>query len=124
MPRPQRSEQFDPAEVSVVHVVQRCVRRAWLAGVDPLSGNDYSFRREWIRRRIEALASVFAVDVLAYAVLTITSTKSFAIGPMSSPLGVTTKSLCVGSRCFPAAESMANAQDDCTGRFWEGRFKA
>ena len=69
MSRPQRSEQFDPTEVSVVHVVQRCVRRAWLAGVDPLSGIDYSFRREWMCRRMEALASVFAVDVLAYAVL-------------------------------------------------------
>ena len=69
MPRPQRSEQFDPGEVCIVHVVQRCVRRAFLAGVDQVSGIDYSFRKEWIRRRMEALASVFAVDVLSYAVM-------------------------------------------------------
>ncbi|MEO1619240.1 MAG: hypothetical protein AAFV88_25555, partial [Planctomycetota bacterium] len=69
MPRPQRAEQFDPAEVCVVHVVQRCVRRAFLAGVDYATGKDYSFRKEWIRRRMEALASVFAVDVLSYAVM-------------------------------------------------------
>ena len=69
MPRPQRSEQFDPTDVCIVHVVQRCVRRAFLAGVDQLSGKDYSFRREWIRRRMEALASVFAVDVLSYAIM-------------------------------------------------------
>jgi hypothetical protein len=45
------------------------VRRAFLAGVDLLSGKDFSYRREWIRRRLEALASVFADDVLTYAVI-------------------------------------------------------
>ena len=29
----------------------------------------FSFRKEWIRRRLEALASVFAVDMLSYAIL-------------------------------------------------------
>lgn len=69
MPRVLRNEQFSADEVGVVFVTQRCVRRAWLAGQDPVSGNDYSFRKEWIRRRLEALASVFAVDVLSYAIL-------------------------------------------------------
>ncbi|MFN7841777.1 MAG: hypothetical protein ACK5N9_08645, partial [Pirellula sp.] len=53
----------------MVHCVQRCVRRAFLAGEDDVSGIDYSYRREWIRRRFEALASVFAIDVLTYAIL-------------------------------------------------------
>jgi len=66
MPRPQRIEQFDAAEVSIVHAVQKCVRRAFLAGVDQVSGKDYSFRKEWIRRRMEELASVFGIDILAY----------------------------------------------------------
>ena len=69
MGRALRSEQYSTDEVSVVHAVQRCVRRAFLAGVDQVTGKDYSFRREWIRRRMEALASVFGVDVLTYAVL-------------------------------------------------------
>ena len=69
MPRPSRLEQFDPEEVCVVHTVQRCVRRAFLAGVDRESGRDFSHRKEWIRRRMEALASVFAVDVLSYVVM-------------------------------------------------------
>ncbi len=62
-------ETFDPAEVAIVHCVQRCVRRAFLAGVDAVTGKNYEFRREWIRRRLELLASVFGIDVLAYAIL-------------------------------------------------------
>ena len=69
MPRPQRSEQFCADEICVVHSIQRCVRKAWLAGIDPVSGVDYSFRKEWIRRRMEALASVFAIDILSYAIM-------------------------------------------------------
>jgi len=38
MPRPKRADQFDRGEVCVVHVVQRCVRRAYLAGVDQENG--------------------------------------------------------------------------------------
>ena len=69
MPRPLRGEQFVSDEVAIVHCVQRCVRRAFLAGVDPVTGQDFGFRREWIRRRMEALASVFGIDVLTYAIM-------------------------------------------------------
>ncbi len=41
----------------------------FLAGLNHSTGKDYSFRREWIRRRIESLASVFGIDVLTYAVM-------------------------------------------------------
>ena len=69
MGRIARSQQFRATEISIVHAVQRCVRRAFLAGVDRDTGRDYSFRRQWIQRRMEALASVFGVDVLSYAVM-------------------------------------------------------
>ncbi len=69
MPRPLRSEVFDPKEVCVVHCVQRCVRRAFLTGFDKDSGKDYQYRREWIRERMEKLASVFGIDCLTYAIL-------------------------------------------------------
>ncbi len=69
MPRPKRAEQFPPNEVAVAHCIQRCVRRAYLAGIDAGSQKSFEHRREWIRRRMELLASIFGMDVLSYAVL-------------------------------------------------------
>lgn len=69
MPRADRGEVFDAREICIVHTIQRCVRQAYLAGKDATSGRDYGPRREWIRRRLEILASVFGVDVLSYAIL-------------------------------------------------------
>jgi len=59
MPRPSRSELFDPTEAEIALADQRCVRWAFLAEVDQATGNDYSYRKEWIRKWMEALASVF-----------------------------------------------------------------
>ena len=69
MPRKPRIEQFVPTEICIVHAVQRCVRRAFLAGKDSLTGNNYEPRRQWIRRRMEILASVYGIDVLSYSIL-------------------------------------------------------
>ncbi len=55
--------------VGVFHCISRCVRRAWLCGVDPYNGKDYSHRKEWVRDRLEELAGIFAIDVYAYAVM-------------------------------------------------------
>ncbi len=38
-------------------------------GLDDETGKDFTYRREWIRQRLEKLASVFAIDVLTYAIL-------------------------------------------------------
>ena len=45
------------------------VRRAFLCGIDPLSGQSYDHRRSWIRDRLEALAGLFGVEIAAFAVL-------------------------------------------------------
>ena len=169
MGRPARSEQFHSAEIGIVHTVQRCVRRAFLAGVDAVSGTDFSFRREWIRRRLEALASVFGIDVLTYAVMsnhlhlilrnrpdvvaqwsdeevairwlrvfpgrrleehlaepTDSDVKMLVAQPERLTLiraRLSDISWFMRALSEPVAR-MANRQDDCTGRFWEGRFKA
>ena len=69
MARKPRYEVADPNEVQVFHAVQRCVRRAWLCGDDPHTGQSFEHRRAWIRDRLEFLASVFGVDCLTYTVL-------------------------------------------------------
>jgi hypothetical protein len=69
MARLARREVIDPSEVQVVHVLSRCVRRAFLCGEDPVSGGSYEHRRQWIRDRLEFLASVFGIDCLTYAIM-------------------------------------------------------
>jgi hypothetical protein len=65
MPAYARSHIVPPDEVGVYHCMARCVRRAFLCGVDPLTNHDYDYRKEWIRERLELLASVFAIDICA-----------------------------------------------------------
>ena len=69
MSRQARSESIDPLQVQIVHCVHRCVRRAFLCGVDPYTGQSYEHRRAWIRERLEFLASIFGIDCLTYTVL-------------------------------------------------------
>jgi len=51
------------------HVIGRCVRRAFLCGLDTSSGKDYEHRRQWLIDRLELLCSVFAVELCAFAVM-------------------------------------------------------
>ena len=169
MPRLARYDVLDPGEVQVLHCVQRCVRRALLCGEDSFTGQSFEHRREWIRARLESLASVFGIDCLTYTVLSnhlhlvlrsrpdVVSTwtdeevarrwlrlfpkRREKDGSLSEPtrpeidmivnqpelLTERRKRLSDVSwwmRC--AAENIArraNREDECTGRFWEGRFK-
>ena len=67
---PQARKRLVPLEVTpFYHVIARCVRRHFLCGKDPLTGKDYSARKQDIQDRLCLLAEVFAVDVCAYAIL-------------------------------------------------------
>ena len=57
----------DPENECDYHLVSRCVRQAFLCGVD--GDRDYSHRRGWLVDRMRQLAPCFAVDVYAYTVL-------------------------------------------------------
>ena len=59
----------DPVNECDYHLVSRCVRRAFLCGVDEHDDRDYSHRRAWLVARLRQIAPCFAVDVYAYTVL-------------------------------------------------------
>ena len=69
MPRIRRRFLIDPTEVAVYHCINRCVRRSFLCGKDPLSGKDYEHRRQWIQDRMQFLAGQFGVDVLGFSIM-------------------------------------------------------
>ena len=69
MARQNRRDIFDPNEVGCFHAVQRTVRRAWLCGLDPVSGKSFEHRRIWIQNRLEELAASFGIDCLSFAVM-------------------------------------------------------
>jgi REP element-mobilizing transposase RayT len=64
-----RENLIDIQSTPYYHVINRCVRRAFLCGKDPYSGKNYEHRRQWIVDKIKSLSDVFAIDICAYAVL-------------------------------------------------------
>ena len=168
MPKP-RKRLVSLSDTPYYHCISRCVRRAYLCGIDRKSGCSFEHRRQWIVERILLLSSVFTMDVCAYAVMSnhyhVVLHVNSAAAKQLSAREVATRWLRLFSgpttvrnwleggwlrseerlrveqwcamvqkrladiswfmRCLnePIAR-LANAEDGCTGRFWEGRFKS
>ena len=155
------------AETPYYHITSRCVRRAYLCGVDRYSGRSYEHRRAWVEDQIRVLSSIFSVSICAYAVMSnhyhlvvrlnpeeanawsdqdvLDRWTSLFRGPLlvqrqlagevlSEAEADTLRSIVSVYRqrlgdlswfmkCLnePIARK-ANAEDRCTGHFWEARF--
>jgi REP element-mobilizing transposase RayT len=168
MPR-SRSSQVSLIDTLHYHCVSRCVRRCFLCGVDNYSGQSYEHRRDWVEARLLFLASIFAIDICAYAVMgnhvhvvlyvdkatadNLTMKEVFEswhrlhkgtllsqrylqedILTDSEMLSLTETANVYRQRLHDISWFMrnlneyiareANKEDECTGRFWEGRFKS
>ncbi|EGT3625094.1 transposase [Morganella morganii] len=64
-----RRQLIDANATPFYHVINRCVRRAFLCGEDKLTGRSYEHRRGWIVDKIKALSAIFCIDICAYAVM-------------------------------------------------------
>jgi len=64
-----RSLLVTPGSDACYHCVQRCVRRAFLCGIDRYSGKSFEHRKAWIEERLHHLGACFAIAVHAYAVM-------------------------------------------------------
>jgi len=64
-----RAHLVDADNGGVYHCISRCVRRSWLCGDDPVSGQCFEHRRAWLESRLLELAGSFAIDLYGYAVM-------------------------------------------------------
>ncbi|QHJ10896.1 hypothetical protein FX988_01118 [Paraglaciecola mesophila] len=64
-----RKSQISLIDTPYYHCVSRCVRQSYLCGTNQLTGQNYEHRRGWVEERLLFLATVFSVDICAYAVM-------------------------------------------------------
>ena len=68
MPR-SRKTQVSLDATPYYHCSSRCVRRAFIRSKDIVTGQYFAHRRQWIEDKLLELATVFAIDLCAYAVM-------------------------------------------------------
>jgi len=64
-----RKHLIDLQSTPYYHVMNRCVRRAFLCGKDYYSGQCCEHRRQWILDDVKTLSDVYAIDICTYAIM-------------------------------------------------------
>lgn len=64
-----RSQIIQLSATLFYHCVSRCVRQAFLCGVDQASSASFEHRRLWIIERIRLLCSAYTIEVASYAIM-------------------------------------------------------
>lgn len=148
-----RRQQISLEHTHYYHCISRCVRRAFLCGKDHYSGKDFGYRRQWLEDRLALLAQLFAIDLVAYAIMSNHYHVVLRINVNQSRKWSDDEVVERWSKLFRAQDAIedsnlvnewrkrlssiswfmrclneplarwANKEDGCSGRFWEGRFK-
>ena len=164
-----RRQQICLAETCFYHCISRCVRRAFLCGIDTWSGKSYQHRKEWVEQQLLAQSRAFCIDLVGYAIM---SNHYHVIVRVDPELAASLSAEEVLNRWqqlyrlnplmarFEAGNELtdaekeivaneisrmrqilmsisrfmaylneriarrANVEDNCKGRFWEGRFRS
>ena len=70
MPSYARKNIIRSDEVASYHLINRCVRRAFLCGDDESTGKNFDHRKKWVEDRIAyVVGNCFFVELLSYAVM-------------------------------------------------------
>ncbi|RBP53534.1 transposase [Arenicella xantha] len=157
------------SETPYYHCASRCVRRAFLCGVDHYTGQSFEHRRSWLEKKLLDTASIFAIKLCSYAVMSnhyhvVLHVRQDLASDWSNKEVVTRWHQLFNGTLFSqrylAGEPLldverealnkdivvwrerltdiswfmrivnefiarkANAEDKCTGSFWESRFKS
>ncbi|WP_413692965.1 transposase [Psychromonas sp. KJ10-2] len=164
-----RQSQVSLSDTPYYHCISRCVRRAYLCGEDKYTEKSFEHRRQWVVERIHYLASLFSIDICAYAIMSnhyhlvlhVDEASNEALSdeavcerwcqlytkPVLVERWQSTQTISEAEnkvalsiidnwrnrladiswfmRCLNEfVARKANKEDECSGRFWEGRFKS
>jgi len=111
-----RSSIVPESGAGVFHCISRCVRQAWLCGVDPYNGKDYSHRKQWVRDRLEDLAGIYAIEVYAYAVMSNHLHVVMRVNPDKVATWSDHEVVMRWRRLFPAGRDAWGRASDCATR--------